>query len=66
MKGRQYIVVEMSGMVGEHDVARFGTYSGALAYLERDYSDAERDHWNPNCLWPDICVEIDGMRSYDL
>ena len=66
MNKQEYIVVEMSGMVGEHDVGRFGTYGAALSYLERTYSDAERDQFHANCLWPDICVEIDGMRTYDI
>lgn len=66
VKGPQYIVVEMSGMVGEFDVGRFGTYMAAANYIERKYSKAERDQFDPNCLWPDICVEIDGTRTYEV
>ncbi|SCW61478.1 hypothetical protein SAMN02927924_01668 [Sphingobium faniae] len=62
----KYIVVEKSGMVGEHDVGTFGTYSAALNWMERNYSESERDHTHRNCLFPDVCVEVDGERSYDV
>lgn len=64
--GCQYIVVENAGMLGEQDVGRFGTYWAAHAWMDRAYSDAERDRSHPNCLFPDICVEADGVRSYDI
>lgn len=66
MKGRDYIVVEMSGMVGEQDVGRFGTYDAAYSYIQKAYSKNERDRSHRNCLFPDICVEVDGVRSYDI
>lgn len=62
----KYIVVEMSGMVGEHDVGSFGTYGAALNWLDRTYTADERDHGSRNCLYPDVCVEVDGERSYDI
>jgi hypothetical protein len=63
---RQYIVVENAGMVGEHDVARFGTPWAAKAWIERTYSVAERDRNSPACLYPEVCVEEDGVRSFEL
>lgn len=63
---RHYIAVENSGMVGEQDVGKFGTYQGAWAYIHRAYTDAERDHASPKCLFPDVCLEEDGMRTYDI
>jgi hypothetical protein len=61
-----YIVVENAGMVGEQDVGKFGTLTAAWAYINRVYSDAERDHTSPKCLFPDVCFEEDGMRTYDI
>jgi hypothetical protein len=60
---RQYIVVENAGMAGEQDVGKFGT---PWAALERTYSAQERDRASPKCLFPEVCVEEDGMRSYEL
>ncbi|QCB42205.1 hypothetical protein E5673_08145 [Sphingomonas sp. PAMC26645] len=61
-----YIIVENSGMVGEKDVAKFGTQNAAWAWLNRTYSDVERDHESPHCLFPDVCLEQDGSRTYDI
>ncbi|MCC2976222.1 hypothetical protein LK533_05985 [Sphingomonas sp. PL-96] len=63
---RQYIAVENAGMVGEHDVGTFGTAWAAQAWIERTYSAAERDRNAPRCLYPEVCVEEDGVRSYQL
>lgn len=63
---RQYIVVENAGMVGEQDVGKFGTPWAAKAWIERTYSAQERDRSSPNCLHPEVCVEENGMRSYEL
>jgi hypothetical protein len=63
---RKYIVVENSGMVGERDMVVTNDYRSAVNWLERAYSEDERDYTSPNCLFPDICVEIDGERSYEL
>jgi hypothetical protein len=63
---RKYVVVEMSGMVGECDVFVTSDYDSAVNWLECAYSDDERDKASPNCLWPDICVQVDGERSYEL
>lgn len=62
----RYIAVENSGMVGEQDVGTFGTQAAAWAYISRVYSDAERDHTSPKCLFPDVCLEQDGSRTYDI
>ncbi len=61
-----YIVVENSGMIGEQDVGKFGTQAAALAYIDRAYSAAERDKDSPRCLFPDVCLEQDGSRTYDI
>lgn len=62
-----YIVVENSGMVGEADVARFPTYWSARRWMERTYSENERDKDHPYYLSPAICVEEpNGTRSYEL
>ncbi len=61
-----YIVVENSGMVGEQDVGKFGTRSAAFAYIERAYTAAERDKDSPRCLFPDVCLEQDGSRTYEI
>lgn len=63
---RHYIVVENSGMVGEQDVAKFGTMTAAWAYINRVYTDAERDHTDRKCMFPDVCLEEDGSRTYDI
>lgn len=63
---RQYIVVENAGMAGEQDVGKFGTPWAALAWIERTYSAQERDRASPSCLYPEVCVEENGMRSYEL
>jgi hypothetical protein len=63
---RHYIVVENAGMAGEQDVGRFGTATAAWAYIKRAYSDAERDRASPRCLFPDVCLEEDGCRTYDI
>lgn len=63
---RQYIVVENAGMVGEQDVGRFGTPWAAQAWIERTYSAQERDPSSSNCLHPEVCVEENGVRSYEL
>ena len=62
----KYIVVENSGMVGEQDVASFSTHSAARGWIERTYSAKERDRESPYCLYPDVCLEEDGMRRYDI
>lgn len=59
-----FIVVENSGMVGERDIANFSTLAAAWAYIERVYTDAERDQFSPKCLFPDVCFEQDGERTY--
>ncbi|WP_336973468.1 hypothetical protein [Sphingobium aromaticiconvertens] len=64
--GRQYIVIENAGMVDAQDVGKFGTRWAAEKWLEKTYSVNERDRAHPLCLFPDICVEIDGVRSYDI
>lgn len=64
--GRQYIVVENSGMVGEQDVGKFGTLTGAVMYIERTYTERERDRQSPYCLHPAVCLEEDGARTYDI
>ncbi len=61
-----YIVVENSGMVGEQDVAKFPCRSAAFSYVERVYTDRERDRTSPFCLYPDVCLEEDGMRTYEI
>ncbi len=61
-----YVAVENSGMVGECDVGRFGTMAAAWAYINRAYTAEERDRTSPKCLFPDVCIEIDGARSYDI
>lgn len=61
-----YLVVENSGMIGEHDVANFGTQREAWAYIERTYTSAERDHYSPKCLYPDVCFEVNGNRTYEI
>ena len=61
-----YVVVENSGMTGECDVGRFGTHGAALGWIERTYTAAERDPTSDRCLYPDVCVEVDGSRSYEL
>lgn len=61
-----YIVVEKSGMVGEQDVGKFGTHHAALAFIDRAYSTRERDKDSPHCLYPDVCLEQDGSRTYDI
>lgn len=66
MKGVKYIVVEMAGMVGEADVASFGTFWAAEGWMKRIYSAQERDTGHDNCLHPAICAEVDGVRSYDV
>ncbi len=66
MAGRVYIAVEQSGMVGETDVGRFSTSGAAWAYINRAYTDAERDRCSPKCLFPDVCAEEDGSRTYDI
>ena len=40
---RKYVVVEMSGMVGECDVFVTSDYDSAVNWLECAYSDDERD-----------------------
>ncbi len=62
----RYIAVENSGMVGEQDVGTFGTQAAAWAWINRYYSDEERDHSSPKCLFPDVAYEEDGMRTYDI
>lgn len=66
MAGPRYIVVENSGMVGETDVGTFGTQAAAWAYINRVYTDDERDHLSPNSLFPDVAYEEDGVRTYDI
>lgn len=63
---RKYIVVENSGMVGERDMVVTRDYRAAVEWLEKAYTAEERDRFSPNCLFPDICVEVDGERSYEL
>jgi hypothetical protein len=64
--GAKYIVVENSGMVGEVDVAKFDSIGAASRWIAKTYSKQERDTMSPNCLHPEICVEIAGERSYEL
>ena len=65
-QGRAYVVVENAGMIGEVDRARFATQGAAWSYISRTYSDAERDRFSPFCLYPDVCLEEDGSRTYDI
>lgn len=66
MSEPQYIVVENAGMVGETDVGKFGAQRAAWAYIERAYTASERDPFHKNCLCPDVCREVDGVRTYDI
>lgn len=62
-----YIVVENSGMLGERDVKTFPSYPAAAGWMERWYTEEERDASSPACLHPDICAEQpDGSRSYEV
>lgn len=65
-KGAYYVVVENAGMIGETDIGKFGTQTAAWAYINRIYSEAERDHTSHHCLYPDVAFEEDGMRTYDI
>ncbi len=61
-----YIVVENAGMIGEVDIGKFGTMTAAWAYINSRYSESERDRMSPCCLYPDVCFEEAGMRTYDI
>lgn len=61
-----YIVVENSGMERECDIKSFASYGDAVRFKDKYYGANERDREHPDCLFPDICVEIDGDRSYEI
>ena len=63
---RKYIVVENAGMRDERDVAEFSDYLTATSYMDKHYNAEERNRDHPDCLFPDVCVEINGERSYEI
>lgn len=54
MHNVRYVVVELAGYVGEKDVATYSTDREAWDHIAREYSDEERDHDNPDGLYPDV------------
>lgn len=54
MTNRKFTVVENAGYEGERDVTSFDTLGQALAWLNGQYSDAEKNPFDPDSLHVDI------------
>jgi hypothetical protein len=61
MSGREYIVVENAGYVGERDVKRRPSFKEARKWMAGNYDCDEIDS-----LHVAICVEVNGQRTYEL
>ncbi|WEJ60221.1 hypothetical protein [Devosia sp. FJ2-5-3] len=62
-----YTVVENAGYERETDLRSFPTYGAAQAFLERQYTNDERDVMSETCLHPAIRLDrADGTSSYEL
>jgi hypothetical protein len=58
---KEFIVVENAGYEGEQDIRRFKTYREACAFFDKQYDEEDRER-----IHPEIAVEIDGERSYEI
>lgn len=56
-----WVLVEYAGYNNERDVETFEHWQEAVLYREKHYTDEETES-----MHVEICVEIDGDRSYDV